>query len=144
MLLTGGGTGGHVYPALAIAEALRAEPALAPLDILFVGTRDGLEAQIVPAAGLETAYVRSAPLARKPSLAFIRTVVDNAIGFIQALGVLHRFGPDFAIATGGYVTFPDRRGAALRPLDAALARADRAPRTERRPWADESAPRAAR
>jgi undecaprenyldiphospho-muramoylpentapeptide beta-N-acetylglucosaminyltransferase len=106
LLLTGGGTGGHVYPALAIAEALRAEPALQPLEVLFVGTRAGLEARIVPATGVRTAFVRAAPLTRRLSPALFATLVDNAIGFVQSLRVLHEFKPDFAVATGGYVTFP--------------------------------------
>jgi UDP-N-acetylglucosamine--N-acetylmuramyl-(pentapeptide) pyrophosphoryl-undecaprenol N-acetylglucosamine transferase len=106
LLLTGGGTGGHVYPALAIAEALSGEAAFAPLEVLFVGTRGGLEAKLVPQAGLPLAYVRSAPLLRKLSPALIATLVDNVAGFFQALAVLHRFKPDVAVATGGYVAFP--------------------------------------
>jgi hypothetical protein len=76
LLLTGGGTGGHVYPALAIAEALRAEPALQPLEVLFVGTRAGLEARIVPATGVRTAFVRAAPLTRRLSPALFATLVQ--------------------------------------------------------------------
>ncbi|HMD02363.1 MAG TPA: UDP-N-acetylglucosamine--N-acetylmuramyl-(pentapeptide) pyrophosphoryl-undecaprenol N-acetylglucosamine transferase [Candidatus Baltobacteraceae bacterium] len=106
LLLTGGGTGGHVYPALAIAEALAGDGAFAPLDVLFVGTRDGFEARIVPKAGLPMAFVHAAPLLRKFSLAFARTLVANTAGFFEALGILHRFKPDVAIATGGYVAFP--------------------------------------
>jgi UDP-N-acetylglucosamine--N-acetylmuramyl-(pentapeptide) pyrophosphoryl-undecaprenol N-acetylglucosamine transferase len=106
VLLTGGGTGGHVYPALAIAEALSEDSALLPLEILFVGTRDGLESEIVPASGIASAYVEAAPLPRTVSLALFRTLYTNAVGFVQSLGVLHRFKPDVAIATGGYVTFP--------------------------------------
>jgi UDP-N-acetylglucosamine--N-acetylmuramyl-(pentapeptide) pyrophosphoryl-undecaprenol N-acetylglucosamine transferase len=106
VVLTGGGTGGHVYPALAIAEALRAEPELAPLELLFVGTRDGLEAKIVPRAGLPLAYVHAAPLLRKKPLAIARTLLANARGLAEALAVMHRFRPDVAIATGGYVAFP--------------------------------------
>jgi UDP-N-acetylglucosamine--N-acetylmuramyl-(pentapeptide) pyrophosphoryl-undecaprenol N-acetylglucosamine transferase len=105
VLLTGGGTGGHIYPALAIAEAL-AEERAAPLDVLFVGTRGGLESEIVPGAGVRAAFVDAAPLSRRLSPALLRTVVLNARGFVQSLGVLHRFKPDVAIATGGYVTFP--------------------------------------
>jgi UDP-N-acetylglucosamine--N-acetylmuramyl-(pentapeptide) pyrophosphoryl-undecaprenol N-acetylglucosamine transferase len=104
--LTGGGTGGHVYPALAIAEALRDEPDVAPLELLFVGTRDGLEAKIVPRAGLALAYVHAAPLVRKKPLALARTLLQNACGLLEALAVMHRFRPDAAIATGGYVAFP--------------------------------------
>jgi UDP-N-acetylglucosamine--N-acetylmuramyl-(pentapeptide) pyrophosphoryl-undecaprenol N-acetylglucosamine transferase len=106
VLLTGGGTGGHVYPALAIAEALRGNPDLQTIEFLFVGTRGGLEASIVPKAGIPIAYVHAAPLQRRVSFAIIRTLVENARGFFETLALLHRFRPDVAIATGGYVTLP--------------------------------------
>ncbi len=104
VLLTGGGTGGHVYPALAIAERLRAEDA--SLEVLFVGTRHGLEAGIVPKSGVRMEFVAAAPLLRKLSFALVRTLGANIAGFVQSLAVLHRFRPDVAIATGGYVTLP--------------------------------------
>ena len=106
VLLTGGGTGGHIYPALAIAQTLGAAPDLQPIDILFVGTRGGLEASIVPKAGLQIAYVHAAPLRRRVSLEIFPTIFDNARGFFESLAVLHRFQPDLAIATGGYVALP--------------------------------------
>jgi UDP-N-acetylglucosamine--N-acetylmuramyl-(pentapeptide) pyrophosphoryl-undecaprenol N-acetylglucosamine transferase len=106
VLLTGGGTGGHVYPALAVAEALRALPQAQPLSLLFVGTRDRLEAKIVPQADIPFACVAAAPLQRRLSFAFARTLAVNALGILQALSVLHRFRPDCVVATGGYVTFP--------------------------------------
>lgn len=106
LLLTGGGTGGHIYPALAIAEALGEDHEFEPFDVLFVGNRGGLEARIVPGAGLRAAFIHSAPLERKLSFALLRTLVANAAGFFEAFGVLHRFRPDVAISTGGYVTFP--------------------------------------
>ena len=108
--MTGGGTGGHIYPGLAIAEALAADAACAPLDVLFVGTRDRLEAQIVPKAGVPIAYVHAAPLVRRFSardpFALARTVVANAAGFVESLAILHRARPDVLIATGGYVALP--------------------------------------
>jgi UDP-N-acetylglucosamine--N-acetylmuramyl-(pentapeptide) pyrophosphoryl-undecaprenol N-acetylglucosamine transferase len=104
--LTGGGTGGHIYPALAIAEMLREEPQAQPLFVQFVGTRDRLEATLVPSAGLPIAFVRSRPLARKFSFAFLGTLVQNAIGVAQACMTIARVKPDCAIATGGYVAFP--------------------------------------
>jgi UDP-N-acetylglucosamine--N-acetylmuramyl-(pentapeptide) pyrophosphoryl-undecaprenol N-acetylglucosamine transferase len=106
LVLTGGGTGGHIYPALAIAETLSHEAACSPLDILFVGTRDRLEAQIVPKAAVPIAYVHAAPLERSFSLSFLRTAAVNAVGFAEALRILHRMKPDVLIATGGYVAFP--------------------------------------
>jgi UDP-N-acetylglucosamine--N-acetylmuramyl-(pentapeptide) pyrophosphoryl-undecaprenol N-acetylglucosamine transferase len=95
-----------VYPALAIAEALREEPELRPLELLFVGTRDGLEARIVPEAGLAMAYVHAEPLVRKKTPALAGTALENLRGFGEALAVMHRFRPDAAIATGGYVSLP--------------------------------------
>ncbi len=106
LVLAGGGTGGHIYPGLAIAEALRDDAAFAPLDVLFVGTRDRLEAQIVPKAGVPIAFVHAAPLARKLSFSLARTVVANVAGFVESLAILHRAKPDVLIATGGYVALP--------------------------------------
>ena len=106
LVLTGGGTGGHIYPALAIAEAFAADPSFDPLDVLFVGTHGGLEAQIVPRAQLPIAYVRAAPFVRKRTTALARTFLANGAGVLQALGILHRARPDVLIATGGYVAFP--------------------------------------
>ena len=106
LVLSGGGTGGHVYPALAIAEAFAQEPSFAPFEALFVGTRERLEAQIVPSAGMPIAFVHAAPLARRLSLSIFSTIVTNARGFVEALGVLHRARPDVLIATGGYVALP--------------------------------------
>ncbi len=106
LVLTGGGTGGHVYPAIAIAQAFAAEASFVPLEVTFVGTRGGLEASIVPKAALPIAFVHAAPLTRALSLSLVRTVVDNVRGFFESLAVLHRAQPDVLIATGGYVAFP--------------------------------------
>jgi UDP-N-acetylglucosamine--N-acetylmuramyl-(pentapeptide) pyrophosphoryl-undecaprenol N-acetylglucosamine transferase len=106
----GGGTGGHVYPGLAIAEALASDAGCAPLEVLFIGTRDRLEARIVPAAGVPIAFVRAAPLVRGSRLALPaslgRALVTNLAGFVQSLAILHRARPDVLIATGGYVALP--------------------------------------
>jgi UDP-N-acetylglucosamine--N-acetylmuramyl-(pentapeptide) pyrophosphoryl-undecaprenol N-acetylglucosamine transferase len=101
VVFTGGGTGGHLYPAIAIAQALgdRAQ-------VTFIGTADRLEATIVPQAGYTLATVRSRPLTRKPSLDLIATAFANARGTLQAMRLLARLKPDLVIATGGYVCFP--------------------------------------
>ena len=108
---TGGGTGGHIYPALAIHDALRARyPAGAAAAVAqayearFFGNEDGLEATLVKTMPL--AFVPSAPLQRSLSLSTLRTVFANAAGVVKALGALARFKPDFVVATGGYVCFP--------------------------------------
>lgn len=97
----GGGTGGHLYPAIAIAQALQGR---ASID--FVGTADRLEATIVPRAGFRLHVVRGRPLVRKPFFQLVQTIAANAIGTVQSLRVLARLRPDVLIASGGYVCFP--------------------------------------
>ena len=104
ILLTGGGTGGHVYPALALAEALRQEDP--ECRVLFVGSRAGMEGSLLSAAG-----VPFAGLAIRPprSGAVGRIVVSLASGVVacgQVVGVLLRFRPSVIIATGGIAAAP--------------------------------------
>lgn len=92
VVFAGGGTGGHLYPAIAIAQALGDRA-----NVTFIGTADRLEATIVPNAGYPLVTVMSAPAKR----AYV-----NLVGVVQALGALRRLKPDIVIATGGYVSFP--------------------------------------
>lgn len=101
VLFAGGGTGGHLYPAIALADALRGRA-----NIKFVGTADRLESTIVPDAGYELATIASRPLQRSLSIGTLQTAAVNAAGIVQAMGVLRSFAPDIVIATGGYVCFP--------------------------------------
>lgn len=104
IILTGGGTGGHIYPALAMARFIkRMEPGS---DILFVGTQKGLERQIVPGAGflLETITVRGLP--RKLSPQLFKTFADLTRGGWEARNLLRRFKPQVVMGTGGYVCGP--------------------------------------
>ena len=97
----GGGTGGHIYPAIAIAQAMGAQD-----TIDFVGTADRLEAIIVPKAGYRLHVVRSRPWVRRSAFELMQTFVANAIGIAQSIGVIARLRPNVLIATGGYVCFP--------------------------------------
>lgn len=101
---TGGGTGGHIYPSLAIDGALRAQLAPEAYEACFFGNRGGLEASLVKT--MPIAFVPSAALQRKLSLGTLRTVFANLTGVGVALGALARFRPQMVIATGGYVCFP--------------------------------------
>ncbi len=101
VVFAGGGTGGHLYPAIAIAQALGA-----PDRIVFIGTADRLEATIVPEAGYRLYTVRSRPLVRKLSFELLRTLLANARGAWQSARLLARLKPQLVIATGGYVCFP--------------------------------------
>ena len=101
---TGGGTGGHIYPALAIDDALRAASQPGTYDARFFGNRGGLEATLVKS--MPITFVPSAPLQRKLSLSALRTVFSNSAGVVVALAGLARFRPQMVVATGGYVCFP--------------------------------------
>lgn len=101
---TGGGTGGHIYPALAIDDAVRAEFREGAYEARFFGNKGGLEATLVKTIPLS--FVPSAALQRKLSLGTLRTVFANAAGVVVALGALARFKPLMVVATGGYVCFP--------------------------------------
>lgn len=98
---TGGGTGGHLYPAIAVADALHNRA-----HILFIGSRHGLEQTIVPAAGYQLATIVSRSLERRNRIGALATIAANAAGVVQSFGVLRSFQPDIVIATGGYVSFP--------------------------------------
>lgn len=102
VVFTGGGTGGHLYPAIAIADALRAR---GDARASFVGTAGRLEESVVPKAGYPLHTVSSRPL--EPGLVNrVRALAANAAGTLQSLVLLRRLRPDLVIATGGYVSFP--------------------------------------
>ena len=110
ILLTGGGTAGHVNPALAIGAALAEEGS----EVLFVGVRGRAEEQVVPREGIPIRFVRASgfPGAR-PSLALARFLLDLAVGTLQAVVVLLRFRPDVIVGTGGFASAPVAFAAAL-------------------------------
>ncbi|MBV8726761.1 MAG: undecaprenyldiphospho-muramoylpentapeptide beta-N-acetylglucosaminyltransferase [Candidatus Eremiobacteraeota bacterium] len=104
----GGGTGGHLYPAVAIADALveRGKSREQPVDIEFLGARDRLEARIVPAAGYTLRFVIASPLLGPGPIDRVRAVLVNGVGTAAAIPILLRHKPVLLIATGGYVCFP--------------------------------------
>jgi UDP-N-acetylglucosamine--N-acetylmuramyl-(pentapeptide) pyrophosphoryl-undecaprenol N-acetylglucosamine transferase len=102
-VITGGGTGGHLYPGLAIAEAIRR---MAPdAEILFVGAAR-LDARVVPAEGWPFRAIAGRGLPRRPSTRMLAALAVNAWGAGQALRLLWRHRPDVVVATGGYVCAP--------------------------------------
>jgi UDP-N-acetylglucosamine--N-acetylmuramyl-(pentapeptide) pyrophosphoryl-undecaprenol N-acetylglucosamine transferase len=104
LVLAGGGTGGHVYPGLAVAEALRRE--VAGADLLYIGRAGGPEERIVRAAGLPFTGVSAAGVRGKTPLAAARGVLALLRGTAQAWRVLGRFRPRAVFATGGYASVP--------------------------------------
>lgn len=110
-MLTGGGSGGHVYPALAIGEI--AAERFPDARFLFVGTRRGAESGIVPSRGMDIAFI-SIESFRK---SIVATALFGAVllrASVQARGIVARFMPDLVIASGGYASAPVLMAAAAR------------------------------
>ncbi len=103
VLVSGGGTGGHVYPALAIATELQARY---QAEILFLGSDDGLETEIVPAAGFRFVAIKAGRLRRYISPQTITGVMRVPLGLFQAIGVVRKFRPQVAFTSGGFVAVP--------------------------------------
>jgi UDP-N-acetylglucosamine--N-acetylmuramyl-(pentapeptide) pyrophosphoryl-undecaprenol N-acetylglucosamine transferase len=104
VIVTGGGTGGHIYPALAIAKGILAsEP---ESEILYVGTKEGMEARLVPEAGIEFQGVSGQGLPRKLSVETIKVGAKSFKALWETKQILKKFKPDLVVGTGGYVSGP--------------------------------------
>jgi len=104
LLLAGGGTGGHLFPAVALAEALKHDEPQA--EVLFVGTERGIEAKILPELGwpLETVDIKG--FSGKGLFAKIEVMLKMMKSVKQGRGILQKFLPDVVIGVGGYASAP--------------------------------------
>jgi len=112
VLMAAGGTGGHIYPGITIAQTLREQDP--DVEILFVGAHGGLEAELVPRAGFEFTAIPARYLRRRLSADVLLTAWTAWHGFREAWRIVGRFRPDVAVGTGGYVSGPVMAAAALR------------------------------
>jgi UDP-N-acetylglucosamine--N-acetylmuramyl-(pentapeptide) pyrophosphoryl-undecaprenol N-acetylglucosamine transferase len=104
VVIAGGGTAGHIEPAMAVADALTvAEPGV---RITALGTRRGLETRLVPARGYPLELITPVPLPRKPSADLLRLPVRVRRAVKETLGVLDDTGADVVVGFGGYVAVP--------------------------------------
>lgn len=105
VLIAGGGTGGHIYPGLAIAEELAARRP--GVEVIFVGTPNGMEMRLVPRAGFPVVGICSGGVIGKGLPTRLASLCVRApIGFAQSLGLLRRLRPDVVIGVGGYASGP--------------------------------------
>jgi UDP-N-acetylglucosamine--N-acetylmuramyl-(pentapeptide) pyrophosphoryl-undecaprenol N-acetylglucosamine transferase len=109
VLIAGGGTGGHLYPGIAVAEEVVARGG----EVLFVGTTRGIEARVVPAAGYPLELLAISGLNRVGPTAFLRGVGRLPVAFLRSLSILRKFRPDVVLGVGGYASGPLVLAAAL-------------------------------
>src|ERR1700683_5360032 len=101
-VFTGGGTGGHVFPALAVARVLKERGH----RLLFIGTQEGMESRLVPDAGFDIQFVRSGGLHRVGLATQIRSAARLPAGIVAAWSLLRKFRAEAVFSTGGYVAGP--------------------------------------
>ena len=110
-LLAGGGTGGHIYPAISIARELLSR--YPDANILFVGGKRGLEGDLVPKAGFEFQTITVSGFERRLSLDTFATAGRAVAGLFQSIAIVRKFRPSVAVGTGGYVSGPVMLAAAM-------------------------------
>jgi UDP-N-acetylglucosamine--N-acetylmuramyl-(pentapeptide) pyrophosphoryl-undecaprenol N-acetylglucosamine transferase len=104
MLVAGGGTGGHVFPGVALAEeVVTRHPAN---DVVFVGTARGLEATVVPQAGFPIELIDVKGLKGKGLLGTLRNLLLLPLAFLQSYAILRKWRPDVVVGVGGYASGP--------------------------------------
>ncbi|HUP60170.1 MAG TPA: undecaprenyldiphospho-muramoylpentapeptide beta-N-acetylglucosaminyltransferase [Thermoanaerobaculia bacterium] len=114
LMIAGGGTGGHIYPAVAIAREYVARGATR--RVVFVGTERGLEKQIVPKAGFPLELIDVGGLKGKGGLDLLRNLARLPLGFLQAWRVVAKHQPNVVLGVGGYSSGPVLAAAGMRRI----------------------------
>ena len=118
VLVTGGGTGGHIYPALAIIEEIRRQHS--DVEFLYVGTINGLEHEVVIKAGIPFEVIDVRGFSSKSTLKKIHTVKKATTALGQSMKIIRKFKPNLVIGTGGYVAGPVVLAASLMKIKTAI------------------------
>lgn len=113
-VISGGGTGGHIYPAIAIADELKRRHPDA--EILFVGAKDRMEMQKVPQAGYRIEGLWISGIRRNLTIKNLAFPLKLASSIIKSKSILRKFRPDVAVGTGGYASAPLLRVATMRKI----------------------------
>jgi len=114
LMIAGGGTGGHIYPAIAIArEYIARNPSR---RVVFVGTEKGLEKQIVPKAGFPLEFIDVGGLKGKGGADLLRNIARLPRGFMQARAIVRKHQPNVVLGVGGYSSGPVLVAAGMRRI----------------------------
>ncbi|MCQ2736684.1 MAG: undecaprenyldiphospho-muramoylpentapeptide beta-N-acetylglucosaminyltransferase [bacterium] len=117
IVFTGGGTGGHLYPAIAVARAIKSK--YPDSRILFIGNKDGVEASIVPREGFDIKFVSCSSFSSNP-VKLAKGIVKIAAGIAKTLSIFSEFKPDIVTGSGGYVSAPVTMAAFLKKIPVVL------------------------
>lgn len=109
ILIMAGGTGGHVFPALAVADYLREQK----WNVVWLGTQNGMEARLVPARGYDMEWVKMSGVRGNGIAKWLMLPFSLLLAFKQALAVIRRRKPDVVLGMGGYASFPGGMMASL-------------------------------
>jgi UDP-N-acetylglucosamine--N-acetylmuramyl-(pentapeptide) pyrophosphoryl-undecaprenol N-acetylglucosamine transferase len=109
LIVAGGGTGGHLYPGIAVADQVRA----AGGEVLFVGTTRGIEARVVPAAGYPLELLEVSGLKRMGLVKTLQGLGRVPVALARSLSIVRKFKPDVVLGVGGYASGPMVLAAAL-------------------------------
>jgi UDP-N-acetylglucosamine--N-acetylmuramyl-(pentapeptide) pyrophosphoryl-undecaprenol N-acetylglucosamine transferase len=126
VVVTGGGTAGHVLPAIAVARAVVAAGHCAD-RIRFVGARRGMEAELVPAAGFEARLLPGRGVARRLSSANVAAIGGLAVALLEALVLLARWRPRALVTVGGYAGAPATFAAIVLRIPVVVVNVDAVP-----------------
>lgn len=118
VLIAGGGTGGHLYPGIALAEEVVTRHHAN--QVVFVGTERGLEARVVPQAGYPLETIRAQGLKGKGLVGLVKGLLALPMAFIESIRILQRHKPDVVVGVGGYSSGPVVLAAALLGIPTAV------------------------
>lgn len=116
LVIAGGGTGGHLYPGIAVAREAARERA----EVLFIGTQNGIEARVLPREGLSFKPIRAGKFKGMGLVEKVKTLMAIPASIIEASRVMKGFSPQVVLGVGGYASFPAVVSAKLRRLPVVL------------------------
>lgn len=125
-LFTGGGTGGHTYPAIAVAQEL-VRRGHEPASMRFVGARRGIEGRVVPEAGFAIDLLAGRGLQRRLTLANVAAIAGAVSAFVHAVVLVRRYRPRMVVGFGGYASLPCVAAARLQRVPTLIHEQDAAP-----------------
>jgi len=125
IVIAGGGTGGHIFPAISIAEEIMKQSD--DNEVLFVGTNNGMEKDLIPSLGFNLKIINSRGIIGKGFMYKIKSIISALNGIFSSFGILRSFQPDLVLGVGGYVSGPTVLSAYLSFIPTAICEQNTVP-----------------